>query len=466
MYSLIFLGIISFVLSLVLTPLVRNLAWHYGIIDLPDQVRKIHSAPIPRLGGVAIFASIIIAYSLFLVVRLSSGQIVLANLPLVLRLLPALAVVFGIGLIDDIVTASPWIRLAAEAAAAIFAWFGGVQIYAINGYSFSGDIVSLIVTVLWIVTCTNAINLIDGVDGLAAGVSLFASVTMAIAALLDHNFPMALALIPLAGALLGFLRYNFTPASIFLGDCGSLTVGFLLGCFGAVWSEKSTTLLGLTAPLIVLAFPLLDIGLAVVRRLLRGQPIFSADSSHIHHKLLSRGLSPRRLLFVIYGICAVDSAASLLLTLNHNENRDFVLVLLFLAAWLGLQQLGYTEFGAAKRLVSEGTIRSVLSAQLALEEFEREVNADITLEQSWDVLSRTCPQFGFSGILFHLGDVQRQWGENAGWQARIDFPGHGYISVWRETGIINQGASAVLFIDCVSRTFRQKLSNSELVNNL
>lgn len=465
MYSLLFLGFISFGLSLLLTPFVRNLAWNYGIVDQPDEQRKIHAAPIPRLGGVAIFASVIGAYCLLLIARLSSGVIVWNNLPLVLRLLPALAVVFGIGLIDDIISVPPWIRLAAEAVAAVFAWFGGVQIYAINGYSISGEVVSLIVTVLWIVTCTNAINLIDGVDGLAAGVSLFAAATMVIAALLEHNYFMALAMVPLAGALLGFLRFNFSPASIFLGDCGSLTLGFLLGCFGALWSEKSTTLMGLTAPLIVLAVPLLDVGLAVVRRLLRGQPIFGADSAHIHHKLLLRGLSPRRLLFVIYGICAVGSAASLLLTISHDENHDFVLVLLFLAAWLGLQQLGYNEFGTARRFVFGGTIRSVLSAQLALEEFEREVDADMTLEQSWDVLRRTCPQFGFSGILFNLGDVKRQWGGNSGWQARLDFPGHGYISVWRELGVVNQGAAAVLFIDCVSRTFNKKLSKLALISH-
>jgi len=417
------------------------------------------------MGGVALFAAVIGAYGLLLVVRLSSGQIVWEDLPLVLRIFPALAVVFGVGLLDDIVSVPPWIRLVAETVAAVFAWLGGIQINAIVGYSFSGAVVSFIVTVLWIVTCTNAINLIDGVDGLAAGVSLFASTTMLIAALLDHNFPMALAVAPLAGALLGFLRFNFAPASIFLGDCGSLTLGFLLGCFGALWSEKSTTLLGLTAPLMVLAVPLLDIGLAVVRRLLRGQPLFTADSAHIHHKLLSQGLTPRRLLFVIYGICAVGSAASLLLTISHNQNRDFVLVLVCLAAWLGLQQLGYNEFGVAKRLVMGGTIRSVLSAQLALEAFEHEVQAEMTLRQSWEVLCRTCPQFGFSGIVFDIDDVKRQWGINTGWQARIDFPGHGHISVWRESGTVSQGAAAVLFIDCVSRIYTQKLSNLKLVDH-
>ena len=458
MYSLIFLALASLALSLVLTPAIRNLAWYLGIVDQPDQQRKFHGSPIPRLGGVAIFASVIGAYGLLLIVRLSSGAIVWENLPIILRLLPALAIVFGIGLIDDIVSVPPWARLAIETVAAIFAWIGGIHVNAINGYSFPGTIVSFAVTVLWIVTCANAINLIDGVDGLAAGVGLFASITMLIAALLDHNFSMALAVVPLAGALLGFLRFNFTPASIFLGDCGSLTLGFLLGCFGALWSEKSTTLLGMTAPLMVLAIPLLDVGLAVVRRLLRGQPIFAADNSHIHHKLLSQGLTPRRLLLVIYAICAVGSASALVLTINHYENRDFVLVLVCLAAWLGLQHLGYSEFGVAKRMFLSGTIRSVLSAQLALEAFEYEVRADMTLGQSWDMLCRTCPRFGFSGIVFDLDDVQRQWGINTGWQARIDFPGHGYISVWRDTGNLNRRSAPLCYSSTVSHgPFEKKL---------
>jgi UDP-GlcNAc:undecaprenyl-phosphate GlcNAc-1-phosphate transferase len=465
MYSLLFLGFVSFALSLALTPSVRNLAWRYGIVDQPDQQRKIHSSPIPRIGGVAIFAAVVGAYGLLLVVRLSSGNIVLADLPLVLRLLPALAVVFGIGLIDDIVGTRPWVKLAAETLTAVLAWMGGIQVGAINGYSVSGTVVSLIATVLWIVTCTNAINLIDGVDGLAAGVSLFAAATMLIAGLLEPNYAMSLAVVPLVGALLGFLRYNFTPASIFLGDCGSLTIGFLLGCFGAVWVEKSTTLLGLTAPLVVLAVPLLDVGLAVVRRLLHGRSIFAADDAHIHHKLLSLGLTPQHLLLVVYGICAVGSAVSLLLTINHNQNRDFVLILVCLAAWLGLQHLGYNEFGTAKRILFGGTIRSALSAQLALEAFEHEVNADMTLEQAWDVLCRTCPKFGFAGILFDIDGVRRNWGIREGWQARLDFPGHGYISVWRESGAVSQGAAAVLFIDCVSRTFSQKLTHLELASN-
>jgi UDP-GlcNAc:undecaprenyl-phosphate GlcNAc-1-phosphate transferase len=464
MYSLIFLVIVSLGLSLVLTPMVRNLAWKLGIVDQPDQQRKIHISPIPRLGGVAILATVICAYALLLIVRFSSGNIVWENMPLVLRLLPALAVVFGIGLIDDIISVRPWMKLSAETIAAVLAWIGGVQVHVVNGFTVPGAVVSFVVTVLWIVTCTNAINLIDGVDGLAAGVGLFAAVTMLIAALIEQNFAMALAMAPLAGALLGFLRFNFPPASIFLGDSGSLTLGFLLGCFGALWAEKSTTLFGLTAPLMVLAVPLLDVVVSIVRRLLRGQPIFTADNAHIHHKLLLRGLTPTHLVLVIYGICAVGSVSSLLLTASHNRNRDFAIVLVCLAAWLGLQHLGYREFGIAKTMVFGGTIRSVLSAQLALEAFEHEVNADLTLGQSLEVLRQTCHRFGFSGVLFELDDVVHLWGEKTGWQARIDFPGHGFISLWRESGATGQGAAAVLFIDCVSRSFKQKLSQLELIS--
>jgi len=464
MYSLLFLGVASAFLALFLTPCVRNLAWRFGVVDQPDQQRKFHAAPIPRMGGVAIFASVLGAYCLLLAVRLSSGAIVWEGLPLVVRLLPAFAVVFGIGLIDDVVSLRPWKKLSAEVAAAILAWFGGIHVTALVGYSFTGVAVSFVITIIWIVTCTNAINLIDGVDGLATGVSLFAAFTMLIAALLSNNIPMALAVVPLVGALLGFLRYNFNPASIFLGDCGSLTLGFLLGCFGAVWSEKSSTVLGMTAPLLVLAVPLLDVGLAIVRRFLRGQPIFAADHAHIHHKPMSRGLTPRRLVLILYGICGIGAAASILLTVSHESNRGFVIVLVCLAAWLGLQHLGYNEFGAAGRVVLGGAFRSILSAQLALDAFEHEVHADISLQECWELLKRTCPQFGFSGIVFDIDDVQREWGVHSGWQARIDFPRHGYISLWRESTAKNRGAAAVLFMDSVSRSFSQILSQVELVN--
>ena len=190
-----------------------------------------------------------------------------------LRLAPATAIVLLTGIVDDIRGLRPWQKLAAECVAAVLAYWGGFGVYILRGQPLS-DWFSLPVTVLWLVGCTNALNLIDGMDGLAAGVGVFATLTTFVAALVHGNLELALVTAPLAGALIGFLRYNFNPASIFLGDSGSLFIGFLLGCFGTMWGQKSATALGMTAPMIALAMPLLDTLLAIGRRLLRGQPIF------------------------------------------------------------------------------------------------------------------------------------------------------------------------------------------------
>jgi UDP-GlcNAc:undecaprenyl-phosphate/decaprenyl-phosphate GlcNAc-1-phosphate transferase len=160
-------------------------------------------------------------------------------------------------------------------------------------------------TILWLLACMNAFNLVDGLDGLAVGVGLFATLTVFTAAMMQHNMVLAVATFPLAGALLAFLCYNFNPATIFLGDSGSLLIGFLLGCYAAIWSNKSATLLGMTAPLMALSIPLLDVALAIVRRFLRRQPIFAADRGHIHHRLLDRGFTPRRVVLMLYGLCGL-----------------------------------------------------------------------------------------------------------------------------------------------------------------
>lgn len=463
MYALIFLGLTSAALSLLLTPLVRNLAWRFGLVDQPDQQRKMHVAPTPRMGGVAIAVSVVVAYALLLLVRLSSGHIIWADLPLVIKLAPAFAIVFMVGLTDDIVTLSPMLKLAGQVVAAVYAWGNGIHVNALDGHAF-GAPVGFLVTILWIVACTNAINLIDGVDGLAAGVSFFALLTMAGAALLDHNFALALAAVPLAGAVLGFLPYNYHPASVFLGDSGSLTLGFLLGCFGAVWSEKSTTMIGLAAPLLVLTVPIVDLCTSIVRRFLRGRPIFRGDRAHIHHKLLALGLGPRHVDLVIYGICAVGSIAALLLTVYHDRYRGFVIILVGLAAALGLQYLGYRELTITGKFVFGGAFRSVLSAQFALEQFEEEFVGKGSDQHCWEALCRACPQFGISGAMMNIDSVSCQWGVQSGWQARINFPGHGHINLWCGAANRRDGAAAILFIESVTRIFQERMATRDPVD--
>ena len=462
MYSVIFLAFASFVLSLFLTPLVRNLALRVGLVDRPDDQRKTHKTPVPRVGGIAVIAATAGAYALLLLVRLSAGHIIRSGEPFAIRLLPAVLVIFAVGLADDIFDLRPWYKLSAQILAAILAWQAGIRLDSIGGHPFSIAL-SFFLTLVWIVACSNAVNLIDGVDGLATGIGLFATITTLIAGLLHNNIELVFATAPLAGALLAFLRYNFNPASIFLGDCGSLTLGFLLGCYGIVWCEKSSTLLSMTAPLLALSVPLLDAALAVVRRFLRKQPIFGADRSHIHHKLLSKGLTPRRVALVLYGCCALAAAASLMLTALHQKYQGFIIVLVSLVALLGLQNLGYREFSIAGKLAFDGSFRRLLNAELVLIGFEQELSDAATLEQSWEVLCRTGPQFGFTGSELKLDGVVCRGEPGGGWRVRIEFPGHGYINLNRKPGITDRGAAAVLFIDRTSRVVTSKLKDMESV---
>jgi len=293
MYSLGLLAATSFLLALVLTPLCRNLFRRWGVVDHPDSGRRMHVRPVPRVGGIAIVGAYLGAFAVLLVSPLSAGRMVVEGLPLAWKLFPAAAAVFALGLIDDLRGLKSWQKFAGQTIAACMAMWGGVQVTGVAGLSVPPWL-GLPLTLLWLVGCSNAFNLIDGVDGLGAGAGLFATVTILLGALLHGNVALALATVPLAGALLGFLRYNFNPASIFLGDSGSLTVGFLLGCYGVLWAQKSTTMLGMTAPLMALGVPLLDTGIAIVRRFLRHQPIFEADAGHIHHRLLARGLTRSR----------------------------------------------------------------------------------------------------------------------------------------------------------------------------
>jgi UDP-GlcNAc:undecaprenyl-phosphate GlcNAc-1-phosphate transferase len=349
MNSLAFLGFTSLVLSLLLTPLFRNLCLRLGFVDRPDHLRKLHKLPIPRVGGVPILLACAGAFALLLLSPLQGGNIVEHGLPLVWKILPAVILVFAAGLYDDLIGLRPWQKLAAEIAAAALVCSAGVLI-AFRGLHLG--LWAFPLTVLWLVGCTNAVNLIDGVDGLAAGVGLFATLTTLVAALLQGNFALDVATVPLAGALLGFLRINFNPASIFLGDSGSLSLGFLLGCYALVWSQKSATLLGMTAPLIAVSIPLLDTALAIARRFLRRQPIFGADRGHIHHRLLDRGFTPRRVALLLYGFCGLAAAFSLLLSVTRDQYAGLVVVLFSLILFvliLVLSTLSALSFAALLR---------------------------------------------------------------------------------------------------------------------
>lgn len=465
MLILLDLAGIAFFFSLVLTPYVRDAALRFNLVDRPDSARKIHAEPIPRVGGVAIAIAYVLAFGLILVLPYRGLSFNIHTVvPRALGLLPAAGLVFFIGFIDDIWGLKPWQKLIGQMAAALLAFWGGVRIDFLQWHQLHYWI-SLPVTVIWLIGCANAFNLIDGLDGLAAGVGLFASVTTLVAGLINNNLQLVLVTAPLVGCLLGFLRYNFNPASIFLGDSGSLLIGFLLGCYGAMWSQKSATLIGLTAPMMAMAIPLLDVALSIVRRFLRNQPIFGADRGHIHHRLLEKGLTPRRAALFLYGLCGVAATLSLLQDLVHDRAGGAILVMFCVVAWIGVQHLGYTEFGIAGRLFVRGTLRNFVDVQLRLQEFERRLTACSRADQYCNTITNTSRQLGFSGVCIRLAGqtVNQIPSDSAAWQLRLDFPDLQYVNIYVPRNPSPNPGLLTGFAQIVERVLRTRLlASSEL----
>jgi UDP-GlcNAc:undecaprenyl-phosphate GlcNAc-1-phosphate transferase len=406
MYALLLVSGLALALSLALTALCRRIYTQLGVVDRPDGKRKVHPQAVPRAGGVAVILAYAIAFGILLLSPLRTSALLLDKMHIILGLLPPVGVIFAVGLLDDLIELKPAHKLAGQVLAAILAWGGGIRIGEVAGVALAPWI-SAPLTIAWLVACTNALNLIDGLDGLAAGVGLFASVTMLVAGLAGGNLELALATAPMACALAGFLRYNFNPASIFLGDAGSLTIGFFLGCVGAVWTQKSATLLGIAAPVIALAVPILDTSLAILRRFLRRSPIFGADRGHIHHRLLDCGLTPRRAVLLLYGMCALAAALSLLVAHLRDGRLGALALLLFCTlAALAVQRLRYPELEAAHRLA--GRLRGQLSAQVGLSRLERALAAAGTPDEYWLHVRETCRELGFRDIRLTLeGAVYR-----------------------------------------------------------
>ena len=401
MYSVLLTTVVAFALSLLLTPLVRNLFLRWQIVDQPDGVRKLHARAVPRVGGIPIAVAYLAAYAVLLLSPLRGANWLEQELPFVWLLMPAAGVAFLTGIADDLRGLRPSLKITGQLAAALLAYWGGVRIASIAGIGVP-EWASLPLTLIWLVGCANAFNLIDGLDGLATGVGLLATLTIFGAALLQNNTPLALATVPLAGCLLGFLRYNFNPASIFLGDSGSLLVGFLLGCYGVIWSQKSATLLGMTAPLMALAIPLMDTALAILRRFLRGRPIFHADRGHVHHRLLDRGLSPRRVALLLYGAGGLAAALSLLTSVAYSQYAGLGVIVFLAAAWLGIQKLGFEEFGVAGRVVFGGELQNMVDFRISLRNLEGAIAGAANTDDCWAAIRSGCRACGVEPVSLRL----------------------------------------------------------------
>ncbi|MFL6449383.1 MAG: glycosyltransferase family 4 protein [Bryobacteraceae bacterium] len=391
--TLTLLFVLSLVFSVLLTPLVRKLAFHWKLVDQPDNMRKVHKKPIPRIGGVAVtvayFASCLLAWGILFWFPVQNAP----GFAAVKALVPAVAIVFLVGLADDMLNLQPLHKFAAQGLASVMVVLSGVYIHSISAVSIPRPL-GMLVTVVWLMGCTNAVNLIDGLDGLAGGITLLGTATVLVGALISGNAELMVAAAPLAGALIGFLVFNFNPASIFLGDCGSLVLGFLLGCYSLLWMETSTTLVAIAAPLMTLSIPLLDTTLAMARRFLSGRPLFRPDRSHIHHRLLLRGFSHRNAVLCLYGAGATAGVLGLSLLGAQGHWRTLIFATFVCGVFCGIRQLQFLEFQALGRIVLNGGLRSEINAQLAVESAREKLARPGSPDECWKSVQEAGREFG------------------------------------------------------------------------
>jgi UDP-GlcNAc:undecaprenyl-phosphate GlcNAc-1-phosphate transferase len=362
------LFLLSLASSLFATPVIRRLAQRHGWLDVPTDGRRVHAVPIPRLGGVAVFASVMLALAVLpfvdnLVTRQLAGQ-----WQGVVAVLASSTLVFLFGVYDDLAGTSAKWKFVAQGTAAVLLYYLGGRVDAVT-IPFVGSfelppVLGFGVTLLWVVGISNAFNLIDGLDGLATGASLFAALVMLGVSLVNGRVLVTVVSIALVGALIGFLRYNFNPASIFLGDSGALFIGFLLAALSVTGTQKASTAVAMAIPLMAFALPVIDTGFSIARRFVSGKPLFEGDREHIHHKLLERGWSQRRVAFALYGVCAFFGLLALLFTSDGGEGKLTGLVLLITGAAIVLTagRLRYHEVdevrAGLKRNFGERKIRA------------------------------------------------------------------------------------------------------------
>lgn len=322
---------VSLVISYFMTPPVKHFAEHVGAIDIPKDDRRVHDHPIPRMGGLAIFLGFVLSLLVFVPMDME-----------VMGLLLGALIIAVAGGVDDIIPLSPAAKLLAQFIAALVCIRCGIVFNAISNPNVFAEqsyieigFLSYPLTVLWIVGCTNAVNLIDGLDGLAVGVSAISSMTMLVVSLLVSDLVVSIILAALAGACLGFMPYNFNPAKIFMGDVGSQFLGFVLGVVSIMGLFKFQAIITFIVPLLALALPLADTTFAFVRRILKGQSPFHADKGHFHHRLMATGLSQKQTVAVLYGVSAIMGLVAVLIS-GHNSLIKILCVAGILIMLLGI----------------------------------------------------------------------------------------------------------------------------------
>lgn len=324
--------VVSGVIAFLSTPLVKSLAYKVGAIDVPKDNRRMHKKPIPRLGGLAIFLAFILSVLLFVDVDKEIRGILLGSVLIVI-----------VGVLDDSLALHAVPKFLVQILAACVAVYHGCKIQFIsnpNVFSDSAHIslgwLSFPLTVVWIVAITNAVNFIDGLDGLAVGVSTISTATLLVIALMVSDAPIALILAALLGSCIGFIPYNLNPAKIFMGDTGATFLGYILACLSVQGLFKLYAIISFAVPFLILGVPIFDICFAILRRLLKGQNPMKADRGHVHHRLIDMGFNQKQSVAIIYMLTGLLGLSAVVLT-TSGEMRALV----FLGSILLVSVIGF-----------------------------------------------------------------------------------------------------------------------------
>jgi UDP-GlcNAc:undecaprenyl-phosphate GlcNAc-1-phosphate transferase len=480
LYTYIF--VLAVGVSALLTYWVRNTAIARGLKSTPVYGRHTHTQPLPRLGGIAICFTFCLAALAYLPIsRFLHTSFSLRNY---LGILVPVLLIFLMGAYDDLKPLKPKSKIAVQAIAAILLFLGGFGIHYFNtlfGGHIIGRLIDLPLTILWVLLITNAFNLIDGLDGLAAGSALISAIVVLAAAISSHNDLVTFLVVALLGAILGFLPYNFFPASIFMGDSGSLFIGFLLSALSMAGTRKATSLAGVAIPLLAFGLPILDVTLAVSRRFLRDRPLFRGDTDHIHHKLLRRGFSHRQAVLVLYLASFGFMCASLVLLADQALFLP-VFFVVGIGICLGVQQLHYAEFSeifqpVARRrqiVTDQANIRRAAEAFNSCSDFRTvcQILQEILQPVGLDAIRiKNLGKDGFPMALFHSlhydsdGKWFLEWSERKSddlpWEYNFELlanshPSLGYASLFR----MPPSEDVRLNWDLLAEEFRNGLSEA------
>lgn len=327
---------VATMISLIMTPLVRKFSIKIGAVDIPKDDRRVHKTAMPLMGGLAIYISVLLSSIYFLPLNRQTIAILIGG-----------TLVLISGMVDDLKEMSPKMKLAFQILASLVVIIGGVRINFITnpfseiGFLFDLGWLSIPISLFWLVGITNTLNLIDGLDGLSAGVATISSLAFMMVASKFDNSPVVILSAILAGACLGFLPYNFNPASIFMGDTGALFLGFMLAALSIEGVMKSVATIAIVVPIVILGVPIFDTTFAIFRRLISGQSIMSADKGHLHHRLLARGFSQRQTVLSLYLVSSIFGGLAVWLARVNSVRAVYLAVVLFIIAVLVAVRLGF-----------------------------------------------------------------------------------------------------------------------------